>query len=97
MKKLVNGVLVDMTPEEEAARVAEDAAETAKPVLTLSEIDLAELNKLLVQDGSVLRGFILLMLDEINILRTRPASSPALQPRTVDQIKPGIQSKMRTP
>lgn len=67
------------------------------PAQTLTDMDLLELNRVLAMEGSVFRGFVEVMLDEINILRTRPASSPALQPRTLNQIKPAIQNKMRTP
>lgn len=97
MKKIVNGEEIDMTPTEIAARQAEEAAWAARHIPTDAEIDMEELNRALAQPGSVFRGFVLVMLDEINALRTRPANSPALQPRTVDQIKPAIQNKMRTP
>lgn len=99
MKKVVNGEEVDMTPSEVSARQAEEAAWAARHIPTDAEIDMDELNKALAQPGSVFRGFVLVMLDEINILRARVAAlgGGPLPPRTVDQIKPAMQNKMRTP
>jgi hypothetical protein len=37
-RKCVNGVMVDFTPEEEAARDAEEAAYAAAPVITREEL-----------------------------------------------------------
>lgn len=92
--KLVNGEQVPFTPQEEAARDAEEFAWANRPQPTQAELNLTAVNEALAAPGSIFRAFVLVMLDEINILRTRPANSPALQPRTVDQIKPAIAGKM---
>lgn len=55
-----------------------------------ADMNLAALNAALAENGSVFRGFVLVMLDEINILRQRAG----LPLRTIDQIKPAIQGKM---
>lgn len=91
---MVNGVAIDFTPQEEAARDAEEFAWANRPQPTQAELNLTAVNEALAAPGSIFRAFVLVMLDEINILRTRPANSPALQPRTVDQIKPAIAGKM---
>lgn len=66
------------------------------PPRTDDELDLEALNAVLAAKGSVLRALALLILDEINILRQRPAGSPALQPRTAGQFKNALQAKMRS-
>ena len=93
--KLVNGVEVQFTSMEEAARDVEELAWANRHIDTDDEIDLAELNRVLASEGSVLRGFIELMLDEINILRQRTTLT-ALPVRTPAQVKAGIKAKMRT-
>lgn len=92
--KFENGERVPLTQAEETARDAEELAWNNRPQPTQAELNLAAVNDALVQPGSIFRAFVLVMLDEINILRTRPANSPALQPRTIDQIKPAIAGKM---
>lgn len=93
-QKVVNGELIDFTPQEEADRDAEEFAWANRPQPTQAELNLTAVNDALAQPGSIFRAFVLVMLDEINILRTRPAGSPAVQPRTIDQIKPAISGKM---
>lgn len=68
-----------------------DAPIVPGDIVDNNALDLAALNIALAQDGSAFRGFVLVMLDEINILRQRAG----LAPRTIDQIKPAIQGKMR--
>lgn len=101
MKKLVNGVLVNTTQAEDDEQVARETEWLARHIDTDDEIDLAELNKALLSEGSVLRGIVELLLDEINILRQRVpiAALPpnaSLPVRTQNQVKNGIQAKMRT-
>lgn len=93
-QKNVNGVLINLTPQEEAERDAEELAWASRPQSTQAELNLAAVNDTLAQPGSVFRAFVLVVLDEINILRTRPANSAALPARTIDQIKPAISGKM---
>lgn len=68
----------------------------------VSLTDQAALNAALAAEGSVFRGFVLVMLDEINLLRaavqvlnTKTTTTPALAQRTIAQIKPAITAKMR--
>lgn len=72
------------------------------PPLTSGEIDQGALNASLAEEGSVFRGFVLVMLDEINLLRaeiralkTKAGIAGAVPDRTVSQIKPAIVGKMR--
>lgn len=72
------------------------------PPLTSGEIDLNSLNDALAAPGSVFRGFVLVMLDEINLLRAeiralkaKAVIAGAVPDRTIAQIKPAIAAKMR--
>lgn len=69
---------------------------------TAGAIDQTALNDALAADGSVFRGFVLVVLDEINLLRaeiralkTKAGIAGAVPDRTVSQIKPAIVGKMR--
>lgn len=53
--------------------------------------DLASLNSTLSQPGSVIRGLALLILQEINTLRTKVG----LPTYTVSQLKAALQAQMR--
>ncbi len=57
-------------------------------------IDQEELNKVLMQDGSILRAIVAVMRDEINILRTHAAIG--LPARTVVQLTTALRAKMRS-
>lgn len=91
MQKMVNGVLVDMTPEEEAARLAEELAWANRHIPTIDEIDTEELNRVLLSEGSVLRAICELMLQEINNLRVRAG----LTAYTRQQFVTALRNKMR--
>lgn len=70
------------------------AATRTYPVITLPtppQIDQAALNAELAADGSIVRGLALVMLDEINALRTQAG----LAVRTQANLKNAIQAKMR--
>ena len=54
-------------------------------------LDLENINAALVQPGSVVRGLALVMLDEINALRTQAG----LAVRTQTQLRDAIKAKMR--
>lgn len=61
------------------------------PPVDLDVLDLANLNAALAQPGSVVRGLALVMLDEINALRTQAG----LAVRTQTQLRDAIKAKMR--
>ena len=85
--KIQNGVQIPFTPEEEAARDAEEAAWAARHIPTNDELDLDELNRMLVQDGSVLRA-----LAEV-LFQVAKVQTPTL---TKQQFINLLKSKMRT-
>lgn len=65
-------------------------------------MDASSFNDALTAEGSVFRGFVLVVLDEINLLRaeiralkTKAGIAGAVPDRTVSQIKPAIVGKMR--
>jgi len=93
MRKIVNGIEVDMMPAEEAARLAEDAAWEARHIPTLDEIDQDELNRILVAEGSVTRAIMELMLIEINKLRADHSRPPYTKAQFITALK----AQMRTP
>lgn len=85
---------INLTTGEET--ILPDATPTdATPPPTLDQIDALVLNEALIAEGSVFRGFVELVLDEINILRQRTTLA-ALPVRTPAQVKAGIKAKMRT-
>lgn len=61
------------------------------PPVDLDAIDLAKLDAALADAGGVVRGLALVMLDEINALRTRAG----LAVRTQTQLRDAIKAKMR--
>lgn len=60
---------------------------------TDDEIDLAELNRILVSEGSVLRAIMELMLIEINKLRADHSRPPYTKAQFITALK----AQMRTP
>jgi hypothetical protein len=94
MDKIVNGEVVEMTPAEVAARLAEEAAWAARHIPTNDEIDIAELNRALAEEGSLMRAVVAVLRSEINIVRA--AVVPALPPRTVAQVTAALKAQMRT-
>lgn len=85
--KLVNGIQVPFTPDEEAARDAEELAWANRHIDTPDEIDTRELNKILTQDGSIVRA-----LAEV-LFQVAQVQNPAL---TKQQFINNLKSKMRT-
>lgn len=65
-----------------------------QPQINLDEVDQATLNNMLTEEGSVVRALIAVMREEINALRTHAVIG--LPPRTVDQVKAALKSRMRT-
>jgi len=98
--KLVNGQIVQLTPEEEITRAAEEA-DGAQELVDLTDGTTAENNATVAWDGD-LEGYILtikdvkalalLMLDEINILRALHGETA----RTPDQMKTAFIAKRKT-
>lgn len=96
--RLVNGQVVELTAEEVAARDAEWAANTpptpeqqaAAGLIASKAAAKAALTS--AQDGTAkgLRAVVLVLLDEINALRT----AAGLTPRTPAQIKAALASKV---
>jgi antirestriction protein ArdC len=106
---MVNGEVIQMTPEEEAEW---DATHQPKAPAV---IDHETLNAALVEQGSVVRGLALVMLDELNqhaaqlnalrdvmvnasslaAVRSAAQAITAYPARTVDQLKTAIKAKMR--
>lgn len=91
MKKLINGVVVDMTPEEAAERLAEEAAWAARHIPTDSEIDLEEINRALRQEGSLFRAIMEVQFGQIKgTIPVNPNITPV-------QYWTLLRSRMRTP
>jgi len=68
-----------------------DLAKLDAALADLDAIDLAKLDAALAEAGGVVRGLALVMLDEINALRTRAG----LAVRTQTQLRDAIKAKMR--
>jgi len=85
--KFVNGEQFPFTPEEEAARDAEELAWTNRHTPTNDEIDTDELNRMLTQDGSIVRA-----LAEV-LFQVAKVQTPTL---TKQQFINLLKSKMRT-
>lgn len=85
--KLVNGQVVPYTQEEEDARDAEELAWANRHIPTNDEIDTDELNRMLAQDGSIVRA-----LAEV-LFQVAKVQTPAL---TKQQFINLLKSKMRT-
>jgi len=85
--KLVNGQRVQFTPEEETARDAEELEWANRHIPTTDEIDTEELNRLLTQDGSVVRA-----IAEV-LFQVAKTQVPTL---TKEQFINNLKSKMRT-
>jgi len=85
--KIVNGVVSEMTPEEEAALEAEETAWRNRRVPTNDELDTDELNRVLAEDGSIVRA-----LAEV-LFQVAKVQTPTL---TKQQFINLLKSKMRT-
>ena len=85
--KIVNGVVSEMTPEEEAALEAEEQAWRDRRLPTNDELDQDELNRMLAQDGSVVRA-----LAEV-LFQVAKVQTPTL---TKQQFITLLKSKMRS-
>ncbi len=85
--KLINGEQIPFTPEEEAARDAEELEWANRHIPTADEIDTDELNRMLTQDGSVVRA-----LAEV-LFQVAKVQTPTL---TKQQFINLLKSKMRT-
>ena len=90
MKKIVNGNEVILSIEEEAVFVGE-SDENERP-RTTQELDDAKTIEadIEVKFDSTLKAFALVVLNEINILRT----SAGLPERTIAQLKNAVKSKL---
>lgn len=91
LRKMVDGEYVDLTPEEEAERLAEEAAWAARHIPTTDEVDQDELNRALTAEGSVVRALAELTFIEINRLRERAGLTAYTKQQFVDALK----AKMR--
>ncbi len=85
--KLVNGQQVPLTPEEEAARDAEELEWANRHIPTIDEIDQDTLNRALAEDGSIVRA-----IAEV-LFQVAKVQTPTL---TVQQFRSLLKSKMRT-
>lgn len=90
MKKVVNGIEIEMTADEIAVRQAEEAAWAARRIPTNDETDQDELNRALTAEGSVTRA-----LGEIvfGLASGRIPINPSL---TKQQFVTMLRAKMRT-
>jgi hypothetical protein len=90
MKKVVDGKEVEMTPDEVAARQAEEAEWAARRIPTNDEIDQSALNEALTAEGSVTRamGDIL-----FGVIKGTIPVTPSL---TKQQFVTMLRAKMRT-
>ncbi len=84
--KLVNGQQVPFTPEEEAARDAEELEWANRHIPTIDEIDQDTLNRALAEDGSIVRA-----LYEV-VFEIAKVQDPTL---TLQQFRLFVKSKMR--
>ena len=89
MRKIVNGVSVDLTPEERAEQLAAIAAWEARHIPTEDELDTEELNRMLMQPGTVLRG-----LAEV-VFGIAKGTIPVTPSLTVQQFRTLIKQRMR--
>jgi hypothetical protein len=85
--KIVNGVVSSLTPEEEAVLEAEEQAWRDRRLPTNDELDQDELNRMLAQDGSVVRA-----LAEV-LFQVAKVQTPTL---TKQQFITLLKSKMRS-
>lgn len=91
MKKIVNGLEVDMTPAEVTARQAEDDAWSQRHIPTPDETDQDEINRTLTMDGSVVRAGLELLF---GVMSGKIAIDPNLtKPKFITLLK----GRMRTP
>ncbi len=89
--KLVNGVQIALTPEEEAARDAEELAWANRVIPTADELDQDTINRVLTEPGSFTRALAEVVFQEINTLRARAG----LTERTKQQFTDALKAKMR--
>lgn len=90
MKKIVNGVEVEMTPAEVTARQAEDDAWNGRHIPTPDETDQDEINRTLTMDGSIVRAGLELLF---GVMSGKIAIDPTLtKPKFITLLK----GRMRT-
>lgn len=90
MKKIVDGVEVEMTPQEVADREAEEAAWAARYIPTIDEIDQDELNRALAAEGSIVRAGLEILF---GVIKGTIPVTPAL---TKAQFVAMLKARMRT-
>ena len=96
--KVVNGVEIPFTPEEEAARDAEEAEWANRYIPTNSELDQEALNRALVEEGSLWRATTEMQLEEANRVRAalRGLGVTGMPNISRDQFIQALRAKMRS-
>lgn len=90
MKKIVNGIEVEMTPEEISAREAEEEAWNNRPPPDWDALDTAEINRMLLDDGSVVRAGLEILF---GVIKGTIPVTPAL---TKAQFVAMLKARIRT-
>jgi len=90
--KLINGVPIPCTPEEEAERDAEELAWANRHIPTDDEIDQEMLNRALAEPGSIVRALAEVMFQEINKLRVRGGQTAYTKQQFIDALKTAMRA-----
>lgn len=93
MKKVVNGIEIEMTADEIAVRQAEEAAWAARRIPTNDEIDQDELNRALAAPGSLMRAIAEV---QFGMIKGTIPVNPALTPATYKALLASKMALQRT-